>query len=163
MEQVFKAHIAREILRVGEGGQGLIRIKMNNLEEPGMIDLLYEAAKAGVTVQLIIRSICCLIPGVEGLSEHITVKRLVGRFLEHTRLFIFGLGDEATVIIGSSDWMTRNLHRRVEACVPVTDTDNRKQLIDYFDLQWHDDDTMSGQAVDEHPQLAIYRYLTRLP
>ncbi len=78
-----------------KAGKGLIRLKLNNLEEPGMIDLLYKASKAGVTIQLLVRSICCLVPGVKGLSENICVKRLVDRYLEHTRIFIFGEDTDA--------------------------------------------------------------------
>jgi polyphosphate kinase len=93
-------------------------------------------------VHLIIRSICCLKPGVKGLSENITVRRLVDRYLEHTRIFIFGADDSAEVIIGSADWMNRNLHHRIEVCSTITRTECRKELIDYFNIQWSDNDKM---------------------
>ena len=116
----------------------MIRIKVNNLEEPGIIQLLYQASKASVKVDLIVRSVCCVVAGIPRLSENITVRRIVDRFLEHTRLFIFGYGDDAVVFMGSADLMTRNLYRRIEVCVPVRDITCRKELIDYFELQWSD-------------------------
>ena len=103
-----------------------------------MIHLLYRAGKAGVQVELIVRSVCCIIPGIEGIGENVTVRRIVDRFLEHSRLFIFGTGDEVHVFMGSADLMTRNLYHRIEVCFPVRDTNCRKELIDYFEMQWAD-------------------------
>ena len=166
--EVFHELIDREIKKVKKNGSGLIRLKLNNLEEPGMIDLLCKASKAGVTVRLIIRSICCLVSGVKG-SENIQVKRLVGRYLEHTRLFIFGEDKDAQVIIGSSDWMTRNLFYRIELCTPVTDNNARRELLEYFQLQWQETDravspnSNSEIFIDEQSQhsgqLSVYNYL----
>ena len=118
----------------------LIRIKLNNLEEQGMINSLYKASRAGVKIQLIIRGICCIIPSLEDLSENIVVKRIVDRYLEHSRIFIFGTSEDCEVMIGSADWMNRNLHRRIEVCVPIEDAASKKELIDYFELQWSDND-----------------------
>lgn len=140
MVERFQKLIDKEIKKVKKGEPGLIRIKLNNLEEPYMIDQLYNASNAGVKVELIVRSICCLVPGVKGQSENITVKRIVDRYLEHTRLFIFGTGEQATVVIGSADWMTRNLRHRIEVCTPIVNDDCAKQLLHYFDLQWKDND-----------------------
>lgn len=138
----FEKLINAEIKKATDGKEALIRIKINNLEEQGMINLLYKAGKAGVKVHLIIRSICCLKPGVKDLSENIIVRRLVDRYLEHTRIFIFGAGDNAEVIMGSADWMNRNLHHRIEVCTTITNDDCKKELIDYFNIQWSDNDKM---------------------
>jgi len=149
----------------------LIRIKLNNLEEQGMIDSLYNASRAGVKIQLIIRGICCIIPALEELSENIVVKRIVDRYLEHSRIFIFGTDDDCEVMIGSADWMNRNLHRRIEVCVPIDDATCKKELIDYFEMQWSDND--KSVFLDEHmqqikpdvngaivnAQLTIYNYI----
>jgi polyphosphate kinase len=113
-----------------------------------MINSLYHASREGVRIQLIIRGICCIIPAVKGLSENITVKRIVDRYLEHSRIFIFGAEDDCEVMIGSADWMNRNLHRRIEVCVPIEDTTSKKELIDYFDMQWTDND--KSVFFDEH-------------
>jgi polyphosphate kinase len=94
---------------------------MNNLEEQEMIKKLYEASQAGVKVSLIIRSICCLVPGVKGMSENITIRRIVDRFLEHPRVFIFGNNGDKEVFMGSADWMNRNIYHRIEVCFPVYD------------------------------------------
>jgi len=123
---------------------------VNNLEEPYIISLLYKASQAGVKIRLIVRSICCLIPGMHGSSENIQVKRLVDRYLEHSRIFIFGTQDDCEVMIGSADWMNRNLHRRIEVCVPIDDATNKKELIDYFEMQWSDND--KSVLFDEHMQ-----------
>lgn len=136
----FEALIAREIKKASEGGIGRIRIKLNNLEEPYMISLLYQASLAGVKIQLLVRSVCCLIPGVPGQSENIEVRRIVDRYLEHSRFFIFGSDDEATVIMGSSDWMTRNLRRRIEVCTILEEPEHKTVLMDYFSIQWRDTD-----------------------
>jgi len=138
MIEKFNSLIEKEIKKAKKGGDGLIRLKLNNLEEAGMINTLYKAADAGVKIQLIIRSICCLVPPQE--NENLTVKRIVDRYLEHSRMFIFGAGDDCQVIMGSADWMNRNLHRRIEVCVPVENTELKKELIDYFGLQWSDTD-----------------------
>ena len=111
--------IEKEIKKAQNNEEAMIRIKVNNLEEKNFISLLYKASQAGVKINLIIRSVCCLIPGLKGISENITVKRLVDRYLEHTRLLIFGAGDNAEVIMGSADLMNRNLNHRIEVCVPV--------------------------------------------
>lgn len=103
-----------------------------------MIGLLYKASEAGVKVELIIRSVCCIVSGLPGINENITVRRIVDRFLEHTRLFIFGTAADTIVFMGSADLMTRNLHHRIEVCVLVRDDTCRKELLDYFEIQWSD-------------------------
>lgn len=150
----LKKLIEAEIAKAVTGEEALIRIKINNLEEPGMIKLLYDASKAGVKVQLIIRSICCLKPGVPGLSENIIVRRLVDRYLEHTRIFIFGAGNNAEVLIGSADWMNRNLHSRIEVCVKIENIHLKKELLDYFEIQWSDNNKMV-QLANNYTQYKI--------
>ncbi|NJN72838.1 MAG: polyphosphate kinase 1 [Limnothrix sp. RL_2_0] len=113
--------IEREIEQVRQGGSGRIVAKMNSLVDLEMIKTLYRASQAGVKIDLIIRGICSLRPGVPGLSENICVISVIGRFLEHSRIFYFQNGGEEEMYIGSADWMTRNLSRRVEAIAPIED------------------------------------------
>lgn len=115
------AMIEREIAHVKNGGSGRIVAKMNSLVDLEMIQTLYRASQAGVEIDLIVRGICCLRPGVEGLSENIRVISIIGRFLEHSRIYYFQNDGAEEMYIGSADWMTRNLSRRVEAVTPVED------------------------------------------
>jgi polyphosphate kinase len=112
--------IRREIANVKDGKAGRITFKMNALQDKRLIEALYEASAAGVRIDLIIRGICCLRPGVADLSENITVRSIVGRFLEHSRIYWFDNAGEPTVLIGSADLMPRNLDRRIEVLAPVT-------------------------------------------
>ena len=137
---VLKQLIEKEITKAANGEPALIRIKVNNLEEPDMIHLLNKAGRAGVTIHLIVRSICCMVAGVPGESENIVIKRIVDRYLEHSRILIFGAGQNAVVIMGSADLMTRNLLRRIEVMVRINSEKYKKELIDYFDIQWSDND-----------------------
>ena len=135
--------IRREIEHAREGRGGHIRAKMNALVDLGIIALLYEASAAGVRIELIIRGMCCLRPGVEGVSEGITVVSVIGRFLEHSRLFWFANGGQAEMFFGSADWMPRNLDRRVEAVAPIEDPRLQKQIEALLELYltdtsaWH--------------------------
>ena len=138
MVNVFEDEINTQIKRKQEGLDAMIRIKVNNLENTHMIDLLYNASQMGVPVELLVRSICCISPCIAGLSENIQVKRIVDRFLEHSRIYIFGRGTDQKVYIGSADWMTRNLYQRIEVCAPVVDEKLKKELVDYFEFQWND-------------------------
>ena len=124
----MKALIRREIDHAEQGRPGLIRAKMNSLVDPEIIALLYEASQAGIQIELIIRGMCSLIPGKTGLSENIRVISIIGQFLEHSRIFWFSNGGAPEVYIGSADWMTRNLDRRVEAVTPVEDPELQGQL-----------------------------------
>nr|WP_317304183.1 RNA degradosome polyphosphate kinase [Allisonella histaminiformans] len=117
------ALIDREIQHVKNGENGHIIAKMNSLLDSRMVDKLYEASQAGVKIELIVRGICVLIPGIPGASDNITVRSLVGRFLEHSRVFWFNNGGREELYIGSADWMPRNLNDRVELMIPVKDTD----------------------------------------
>ena len=128
-----------ELIRGQAREGGRIVLKMNALVDPDMVDALYEASQAGAEIDLIVRGICCLRPGIPGLSERITVRSLVGRYLEHSRIFRFGDRDAATHYIGSADLMQRNLDRRVEALVPVSDPSLAARLDEIFDVLMQDD------------------------
>ena len=153
-------------------GGGRIILKMNALQDPAMIDLLYEASEAGVQIDLIVRGICCLVPGQE-YSRNIRVTRLVDTFLEHARVWYFGGGGKPKLFIGSPDWMKRNLYRRIEAVTPVLDPDLKKELTDMLTIQLADkrkacfvDSHLHNLWKSPHPkqeknraQYAFYDYL----
>lgn len=128
MRDRFLMFIRREIEKVQKGETGRIVAKMNSLVDQTIISTLYEASRAGVAIDLIVRGICCLRPGVEGISDNIKVISIVGRFLEHSRIFYFYNGGQEEVYIGSADWMPRNLDRRVEAIAPIEDPEIAKDL-----------------------------------
>ena len=136
-KEVFKL-IDNEIEQVKKGKQGLIRIKMNSVSSYTMIDKLYEASRAGVKIQMIVRGICCLIPGVKGMSENIEVISIIDKFLEHSRIYIFGNDDNSQLYISSADWMTRNIENRVEVSCPIYDKTIKKEIIDTFNISWND-------------------------
>lgn len=138
LQNRFFELIDREIAHARQGLPAGITIKLNNLEERKLITKLYEASAAGVKVSLIVRSICCIVPGVPGLSDHITVTRIVDRYLEHGRIFIFNNANNPEMYMGSADWMNRNIYRRIEVCFPVYDAAIKKQLMDITALQLKD-------------------------
>ena len=149
--------IRREIEHAREGRKGHIRAKMNSLVDPDIIALLYEAAAANVRVELIIRGMCSLYPGREGLSESISVVSIIGQFLEHSRIFWFGNGGSPEVYIGSADWMSRNLDRRVEAVTPVEDANLRGRLERLLELYLKDnrgawDMQSDGSFIQRQPE-----------
>ncbi|UQD56885.1 polyphosphate kinase 1 [Flavobacterium sp. K5-23] len=132
----FYKLIDREILHALAGRKTYIKLKMNSLSDLGMIDKLYEASKVGVKIQLQVRGICSLIPGVKGLSENIEAISIVDNYLEHSRIYIFGNVGQPEVYISSADFMTRNLDGRVEVSCPIYDESIKKELIDNFDIGW---------------------------
>ncbi len=134
MKDGMLALIAREVDHARAGRASRIVAKLNSLVSSDVIDALYEASGAGVPVDLIVRGICCLRPGLPGKSENIRVISIIGRFLEHSRLFHFANGGEAEYYIGSADWMPRNLERRVEAVAPVLDKSLHPRLQSLLDL-----------------------------
>ena len=134
----LRAGITQLIEREAKPG-GRIIIKVNNLIDPDIIEALYGASQAGAQIDLIVRSMCALRPGVPGMSERIRVRSIVGRFLEHSRIFAFGEGADAEIFLGSSDLMQRNLDRRVEAVVPVGDAKLRKRLSEILETLLADD------------------------
>ena len=137
-KNVFMKLIDGEIANAQAGKEAYVKIKMNSFTSYKMVDKLYEASRAGVKVQMIIRGICCLIPGVEGMSENIEAISVVDKFLEHPRVFIFGNNGNSKVYISSADWMTRNLDYRVEVGCPIYDEDVKQELLDTFDISWKD-------------------------
>ena len=132
------ALINEQIKLAKQGKKALIRLKMNSLSDRKMINRLYQADQAGVKIQLIVRGINRLIPGIKGMSENIEAISVVDKFLEHPRLFIFGTDENAKIFIGSADFMPRNLDRRVEVTTPVYDPAIKQELIDTFNIGWND-------------------------
>lgn len=128
------ALIDKEIDNVKKGLPAYIRLKMNSLSSYAMVDKLYEASRAGVKINLVVRGICCLVPGVPGMSENIEAVSIVDKFLEHTRLFIFCNNNDPKVFISSADFMTRNIENRVEVTCPIYDEDIKAELMDIFDI-----------------------------
>ena len=126
-------------IELAKSGQpSYIGLKMNSLTDKKIIDKLVEASQAGVKIDMVIRGICCLIPGVQGYTENISVRSIVGRFLEHSRIYIFGVKENARVYIASADFMTRNTLRRVEVAAPIENEKLKKLLLDMFDVMLHD-------------------------
>lgn len=144
----FLEMIDREIENAKRGLDASITIKMNNLEEEVLISKLYDASNAGVKINLIVRSICRLVPGVPGQSENITIKRIVDRYLEHGRIFIFYNEGKEEVYMGSADWMNRNIYRRIEVCFPIYNEVIKKQMIEIIALQWSD--TVQAVLIDKN-------------
>ncbi|KZR68899.1 Polyphosphate kinase [Prochlorococcus marinus str. MIT 1313] len=130
--------ILREIEHAREGRGGHIRAKMNALVDPAIISLLYEASQVGVRIELIIRGMCCLYPGRKRFSENISVISIIGRFLEHSRIFWFANDNNPEVYIGSADWMPRNLDRRVEAITPIEEPEQKEHLERLLNLYLND-------------------------
>ncbi|HVI47025.1 MAG TPA: polyphosphate kinase 1 [Chitinophaga sp.] len=148
----FSALIDREIANVRAGLPARITIKLNNLQEKSMIAKLYEASEAGVEVRMIVRSISCLVPDAPE-ARNIQVIRIVDRYLEHPRVFIFHNNGEEEVYMGSADWMNRNLHRRIEVCTKVYDPSLQQELKDIIALQWED---------SKNAQAAIMSYVQNI-
>ena len=144
--------IRRETRHARDGRGGHIKAKMNALVDPAIIALLYEASQAGVRIELVIRGVCCLRPGLEGVSDNITVVSVIGRFLEHSRIFWFSNAGQPELFIGSADWMPRNLDRRVEAVAPVEDPRLREQLEGLLELYLNDSGAWHMQADGHYGQ-----------
>lgn len=169
-KKILKQLIDEEIKNAKAGKEAYIKLKMNNITSYKMIDKLYEASRAGVKIQMIVRGICCLVPGIEGMSENIEVISIVDKFLEHPRLFIFGNNGNPKIYISSADWMTRNISFRVEVGCPIYDETIKQELIDTFEISWADNvkARVIDQAQDNHyrphtlpaqrSQVALYEY-----
>ena len=127
-----------EIANALSGKEAAIFLKLNSLEDRPLIRKLYDASRSGVRIRLIVRGICCLVPGVPGLSEHIEVISIVDRYLEHARAYVFHNGGAPRVFLSSADLMERNMDRRVEVAFPVNDPALRAEVLDYLELQWRD-------------------------
>jgi polyphosphate kinase len=133
----FLKLIDREIMEALSGRDAAIKLKMNSLSDIKMIDKLYDASRAGVKIQLIVRGICCLVPGIPGMSDNIEAISIVDSYLEHTRLYIFGNNSNADVFISSADFMSRNIDGRVEVTCPIYDENIKKELIETFEYGWN--------------------------
>jgi polyphosphate kinase len=148
MREEFTRYIRREAEHAQNGREARIVVKVNGLEDPGIVEELYRAAMAGVDIDLIVRDICRLRPGLEGLTENVDVYSIVGRFLEHSRIFYFANAGEPEYYIGSADWMRRNLDNRVEAVTPVEDPTLRQQLKFTLELCLNDTEKRWKMASD---------------
>jgi polyphosphate kinase len=142
----LKANILKYIeLEALKKSNGYIFFKLNALTDMDMIEALVKASQAGVTIELIIRSICCLLPGIKNYTEHVEVRSIVGRYLEHSRVYVFGK-ENPTMFIGSADFMTRNTERRIEVAIPIYDKDIQHFMMHYIEL-WLQD-TVYGKRID---------------
>lgn len=146
--------IDQEIQIAKDGGEGYIGVKINSLTDKKIIDKLIAASEAGVKIEMVIRGICCLHPGIPDKTENIRIVSIVGRFLEHSRIYIFGKGEREEMYIGSADFMTRNTVRRVEVATPIYDDDIRDRIRDMFNLQMSDNVKARELGSD-----GIYRYV----
>ena len=142
--------INKEIENKKAGLSAGIKLKLNAITNFSMIQKLYEASKAGVSIQMVVRGICCLIPGVKGMSENIEVISVIDRYLEHPRVYIFENGGKRKVYISSADFMTRNIENRVEVAVPIYDTSLQQQILDVFDITWKDNH--KARIINKYPQ-----------
>lgn len=169
----FTELVNNEIALAQDGEEAYIILKMNSLEDKGMIKLLYRASNAGVQIRLLIRGMCSLIPGVKGQSENIYITSVIDRFLEHGRVYIFGNKGDEKLYIGSADWMTRNLNHRIEVVTPILDKKLKKRVRDLIDIQIADN--VKARIIDAHQtnayvtneeakvqsQLATYEYFKK--
>jgi polyphosphate kinase len=168
------ALIDLEIKNAKNGLPAFIRLKLNNLTDRKMIEKLYEASQAGVKIEMIIRGICCLIPGVKGQSENITAISIVDRYLEHTRFMIFCNNQQPLYYISSADWMERNLDKRIEVATPILSSELQAEIDTIFNYQWRgsvksrlfrkDLKNVYRKAVGKpfHAQLELYNYYKNL-
>ena len=138
LKEKFIALIDREIKNAKNRKKASMILKMNSIQDKEMIEKLYEASEAGVKIKMIIRGICCLIPGIKGLSENIEAISIVDRYLEHSRIFVFHNDGQEEVYLSSADWMVRNLHFRVETLFPILDEEIVKSLMTCLQIQIND-------------------------
>ncbi|MGE3799657.1 MAG: polyphosphate kinase 1 [Candidatus Kapaibacterium sp.] len=163
--------IDREIEHAVSGRGGAITLKVNSLEDSEMIDKLYQASQAGVKIRLIVRGICCLRPGLPGLSQNIEAISIVDRFLEHARIYLFHNNGEEELYTSSADWMKRNLSRRVEVAFPIYNPEHKQMLRQVLEIQWQDNqharwldegrenEYRTGGATEVRSQIALYEML----
>lgn len=166
----FTALVEKEIELANAGRKGLIVLKMNSLQDKGMIKELYKASNAGVEVRLLIRGMCSLVPGIENQSENIYITSIVDRFLEHGRVYLFGNDGDVKIFIGSADWMTRNLTHRIEVVTPILDKEHKQTVHDLLNIELEDNvkarivdasqknEYVTNSEVPVQSQLAIYEY-----
>ena len=147
---VISKMIDNEIENHHKGLPSGISLKLNNITNYPLVEKLYQASQAGVKIKMIVRGICCLVPGVKGLSENITVLSVVDKFLEHSRVIIFENAGEKKIYLSSADFMTRNIENRVEVACPVYDKELQQQILDTFELSWKDN--TKARIVNQNPQ-----------
>ena len=143
LHKALLEYVRAETKNARDGKQARIIAKMNALVEPEFIRSLYEASQAGVKIDLVVRGVCCLRPGIKGVSENISVRSIIGRFLEHTRVFYFYHGGEELLFCSSADWMPRNLFNRVEVCFPIDEKRPRDQIMNFGLLNYLSDNTQA--------------------
>jgi len=131
--------IDEQIERQKQSHDGYIRIKVNSVSDRKLIDKLSEASNAGVHIDMLVRGICCILPSIPNRTENINIYQIVGRFLEHSRVYQFGRDLDAKLYISSADFMTRNIRNRMEVAVPIYDDEVKKRILDYLDLMFSDD------------------------
>ena len=156
MRPFFQEMIEGEITAASQGLPSGITAKVNSLVDPDIIELLYKASQAGVPIKLIVRGICCLIPGVPGLSENITVHSIVGQLLEHSRIFKFECGGKPRIWMGSADWMQRNLDHRVELVFPI-EAELQDRAEEILEVMWNDNVNTRVMQPDASYQLVDRR------
>lgn len=159
--KILYALIDQEIAAAKAGKPAQILIKTNSLEDRDIIQKLYEASKAGVKVQLIVRGICCLVPGVKGVSDNIEVVSIVDRYLEHARVFIFHNGGDEKIYLSSADLMQRNLSFRIETAFPVYDRDLKKEIRALINLQL--EDNVKARTIDRNDRNEYRRSESDIP
>jgi polyphosphate kinase len=158
IQKDFIVLIDKEIESHQKNGNGYMAFKMNSLTDKSLIKKLYEASLAGVKIDLIVRGICCLRPEIEGVSENITVRSIVGRYLEHSRIYYFHQNGEELVFLSSADMMTRNMERRVELLFPILDPQVKSRVTEVLDVSFRDN--LKARMQDAH---ANYHYVERKP
>lgn len=170
MRNFLEKSINREIKHANEGKPAFINIKINGLVDEKIIKLLYKASQSGVKIRLLVRGICCLCPGIDGISENIEARSIIDKYLEHARFFIFCNGGDHKTYISSADIMGRNLDRRIEVTAPIIDKEAAKNIMDIFEIQWSDNVKSRNIATNVVPpitdsntplirsQIAIYNY-----
>lgn len=175
LRPLLKKLVEQEIENAKNGKPAKIILKMNSLQDPEMIQLLYKASGAGVKIDLIVRGICCLIPGIKGVSENICAVSIVDRFLEHARVFIFHNDGDEKIYLSSADWMTRNLHHRIESMFPIYAAAHKKFIRQIIDMQLNDnvkarsllgdqnnDYINNDYALSTRSQIETYYYVKRV-
>jgi polyphosphate kinase len=138
LNKILEDLIDDEIANAKSGKKAEIFLKLNSIEDKGMIQKLYDASQAGVKIKMVVRGICSLVPGVKGISDNIEATSIVDRFLEHARIFIFYKQGKNEIYLSSADWMERNLHRRIETIFPIYAPHIRKQILDLIEIQMND-------------------------
>ncbi|MEJ9319092.1 RNA degradosome polyphosphate kinase, partial [Halalkalibacterium halodurans] len=158
IRDTFLDLIDQEIECHKQNGNGHIIAKMNSLTDKPIILKLYEASRAGVRIELIVRGICCLRPGIPNVSEHIRVFSIVDRFLEHSRIFYFHHGGDDKVFLSSADWMTRNMEKRIEILFPIYQQSTKRRIIEILTIT-----LLDNMKAREQNQFGQYRYVKRNP